>query len=109
MRAIFEHMYDQPMHDSWRLRRGCPTRNCSIPAHWRLELVFRPDVEPKHLPTRIADLIAAPDDIEDVIDLILSIDDGRDMDTLTLFNRFMGAYDETLIAQALARIEDEGL
>lgn len=104
MRVLFELMFDQPMHASWRLLRLCPTRHCCQPAHWGLKLIRGPDMAP--LPVKLDHLLEAELTLDDVIDMILMVD-GRQGDPTALAERFDVSVD--LINQALAQIREEGL
>lgn len=113
VRVLFEIIFDQPLHKTWKLKRLCGRRECVNPLHFRVEHIFRSDgtkLEP--LPARcyrLAILGEEPTSIDDVIDTILSIDDGRTMSPDEHVGYWNGLYNADEFAIALERIRAEGL
>ncbi len=113
-RVIFELIFDQPMHPTWKLRRLCANEDCRQPHHHRVELVYRVNEIAEPLPGRVwvprdiavQDLPNAP---EEVIDTVLMYEGGRDMTPEQLVERSKGFATADEFAIALERIHTEGL
>lgn len=116
IRVIFELIYEQPMHKSWKLRRVCHNPDCLNPHHWQPEMIFRVDgtttvpLPPRTYEIRgIVSFADLPTDPEDVIDTVLGIEDGRRMTPDELEDYTKGLYTAEEFATALIRIRAEGL
>jgi hypothetical protein len=105
MRVIFEILYEQPMHETWRLRRGCPTEHCANPAHWRLHHHLTPGLTLKPLPVTYEEKLVQPDTVEDVYELIMMRDE-RDPEAIY---EWLSDYSPSLIDTALAQIKAEAI
>lgn len=115
VRVIFELIYDQPMHKTWKLRRLCWNPDCVNPHHWQPELTFRADgtttvpLPPRTYAIRVASTSELPTDPEEVIDTVLMYEGGRDMTPEQLVEKTHGDYTIDDFVAALARIRAEGL
>lgn len=116
VRVLFELIYDQPMHPTWKLRRICHSPECRTPHHWQPEMIFRADgTVPVPLPPRTYDfhdmsaLMDLPNDPEEVIDTVLMYEGGRNMTPEQLVERSNGFATAEEFATALERIRAEGL
>lgn len=91
------------------MKRLCATQLCAQPHHYEVQLINRRDGTPvQPLPTRTLE-VAADEDLtcDDVIDLILMIDGGRDMPAANHAARL--GVTEALVEEALAEMRREGL
>lgn len=113
-RLLLEAVYGQPMHPRWLAKRICPNVFCVQPNHSQLIRTAWPDCP--RLPRRgggteddppAAALQLEGLSLDDMIDMILSLDDGRELSAEELASRF----DEpvTLTRTALEEIRAQGL
>lgn len=91
------------------VRRTCSTTNCCNPHHHQLQVVWNTSGEaPPPIPFEFL-IMPEPDDLNDAIDTILMIEDGRSFTPQQLVERFDHAYDETTFQRALEVIREQGL
>lgn len=118
-RYAMEVLTGAPLHITHLLRTTCKTKRCANPAHAQIQLrAYRDEWEAAPVPPRLIGIVQTPAsetaeaEVEDVIDMILSIEDGRDLEPSQLHDRFADAgivYEIEVISLALARIKSEGL
>jgi len=116
VRVLFELIYGEPMHPSWKLKRLCHNPDCRTPHHWQPEMIFRVDgTVTVPLPPRTWDIRGItsfadlPTDPEEVIDTVLGIEGGRQMTPEQLWEYTERNYEIEDFAAALVRIRAEGL
>lgn len=91
------------------VRRTCSTTNCCNPHHHQLQVVWNTSGEaPPPIPFEFL-IMPEPDDLNDAIDTILMIEEGRSLSPQQLVERFSAAYDEETFARALEVIREQGL
>lgn len=116
-RYAMEVLTGAPLHITHLLRTTCKTKGCANPAHAQIQLrAYRDAWEAAPVPPKLLGITVAPvinvDETDEVIDIILSIEDGRDLEPSQLCERFAEAgvtYEIEVISLALARIKSEGL
>lgn len=116
VRVLFELIYGEPMHPTWKLKRLCHNPECRTPHHWQPEMIFRVDgTVTVPLPSRTWDIRGItsfadlPTDPEEVIDTVLGIEGGRQMTPEQLWEYTERNYEIEDFAAALERIRAEGL
>lgn len=116
VRVLLTLIFDIPeLHVTWRAQRLCVNPKCRNPHHHMLKLInSRSGTAPQPLPPVVMEMKAleieeSADELQDVVDTILMIDNGRDMTPAELCVRFSDAYTEEQFSEALAFMKERFL